>query len=328
MDNFKALLLTKNDDGQSADWVEMGVDDLMDGDVDIRVSHSTINYKDGLAVTGKAPIARRYPLIPGIDLAGVVERSDHPDYKSGDEVLITGREIGESHYGGYAQMARVSGDWIVPKPPSMSRAQTMAVGTAGFTAMLCVMTLEEQGVMPDQGPILVTGAAGGVGSVSIALLDKLGYEVHASTGRPEEGDYLKGLGATAIVDRNTLSERGKPLGPEIWAGVVDTVGSHTLANAIAQTKFDGAVAACGLAQGADLKMTVMPFILRNVTLAGVNSGPIPMARRLEGWRRLGEDLDLGKLDAMTETHKLSEIFELAEEITNGRVRGRMVIEVS
>jgi len=327
MDQFKALLLTKGDDGQKADWVTMGLDDLMDGDVVIRVSHSTINYKDGLAVSGKAPIVRRYPLIPGIDLAGVVETSEHANFKPGDEVLITGREIGESHHGGYAQMARVSGDWIVPKPASMTRAQTMAVGTAGFTAMLCVMTLEEQGVKPDQGPILVTGAAGGVGSVSIALLAKLGYEVHASTGRAEEAEYLKGLGAAKIVDRNTLSEPGKPLGREIWAGVVDTVGSHTLANAIAQTKFDGAVAACGLAQGADLKMTVMPFILRNVALAGVNSGPIAMSRRLEGWRRLGEDLDLAKLDAMTETRKLEDIFELAEEITKGQVRGRVVLEV-
>ena len=211
MDDFKALLLTKDDAGQSANWVDMNVNDLMDGDVLIQVSHSTVNYKDGLAVSGKAPIARRYPLIPGIDLAGVVEKSDHENFKAGDEVLITGREIGESHYGGYGQMARVSGDWIVPKPAGMTRAQTMAVGTAGFTAMLCVMTLEEQGVKPDQGPVLVTGAAGGVGSVSIALLAKLGYEVHASTGRPEEADYLKGLGAVEIVDRNTLSEPGKAL---------------------------------------------------------------------------------------------------------------------
>lgn len=327
MNDFRALLLTKDDGGQSANWVQLNADDLMEGDVVIRVTHTTINYKDGLAVTGKAPIARRYPLVPGIDLAGRVEQSEHADFSPGDEVVITGREIGESHYGGYAQYARVSGDWIVPKPDNMTLAQCMAVGTAGFTAMLSVMTLEEQRVTPDKGPILVTGAAGGVGSVSVALLSKLGYEVHASTGRLEESDYLRGLGAREIVDRDSLNERGKPLGPEIWAGAIDSVGSHTLANVIAQTKFDGAVAACGLAQGADLKMTVMPFILRNVTLAGVNSGPIPMSRRLEAWRRLGEDLDLQKLDAMTQTRKLDDIFELADTITNGQIRGRMVLEV-
>lgn len=327
MDQFKALLLTKNETGQSADWTQMGLDDLMQGDVLIRVSHSTINYKDGLAVSGKAPIARRYPLIPGIDLAGRVERSDHSDFKPGDEVLITGREIGESHHGGYAQMARVPGDWIAAKPGNMTLKQCMAVGTAGFTAMLSVMRLEEHDVTPDKGPILVTGAAGGVGSVAIALLSRLGYEVHASTGRSEEEEYLKGLGASQIVDRNTLSEPGKPLGPETWAGAVDSVGSHTLANVIAQIKFGGTVTACGLAQGADLKMTVMPFILRNITLAGVNSGPIAKARRIEAWRRLGLDLDLEKLDAMTRTRKLDDIFELAEEITNGRVRGRVVLEV-
>ncbi len=327
MEHFKALLLSKGEQGQTAEWVELGLDDLMEGDVLIRVSHSSINYKDGLAVTGKAPIARRYPLIPGIDLAGTVERSDHPSFNAGDEVVITGREIGESHHGGYAQMARVPGDWIVAKPENMSLAQTMAVGTAGFTAMLSVMALERHDVTPDKGPVLVTGAAGGVGSTSVVLLSKLGYEVHASTGRLQEGGYLKDLGAVELVDRNTLSEPGKPLQAERWAGAIDSVGSHTLANVLAQTKFGGTVTACGLAQGADLKMTVMPFILRNVTLAGINSGPIPRDRRVEAWRRLGQELDLDKLDAMTSIRKLDDIFELADEITHGRVRGRMVLEV-
>ena len=283
MSAFKAFVLTKGEKGQQLAWSDFSEADLMDGDVTVHVSHSTINYKDGLALTGKAPVVRRWPMIPGIDFAGKVARSSNPDFKAGDDVILNGWGLGETHLGGYAEVARVKGDWLVAKPAAFSAAEAMAIGTAGYTAMLCVLALERQGVTPDKGPVLVTGAAGGVGSVAIALLAKLGFQVIASTGRSSEADYLKGLGATEIIDRAELSAPGRPLGKERWAGVVDSVGSHTLANAIAQTRYGGAVAACGLAQGMDLPSSVAPFILRGVTLAGVDSVMAPKARRIEAW---------------------------------------------
>lgn len=327
MSRFKALLISKADDGQSVDWTELAEDELMEGDVTMRVTHSTLNYKDGLAVTGKAPIVRNWPMIPGIDLAGVVESSAHGDYKEGDEVLVNGWGLGETHYGGYAERARVKGDWLVPVPSAFSCEDAMAIGTAGYTAMLCVLALEAHDVTPDKGPVVVTGASGGVGSVAIAVLAKLGYEVAASTGRTEEADYLKGLGASEIVDRTEFSGKARPLNRERWAGAVDAVGSTTLANVISQLKYYGCVAACGLAQGPDLPASVMPFILRGVTLQGVESVMAPKAKRMEAWSRLAEDLDIAKLKAMTDVHPLSDVLELAPQIVEGKVRGRVVFAV-
>ena len=327
MSRFKALLISKADDGQSVDWTELAEDELMEGDVTVRVTHSTLNYKDGLAVTGKAPIVRNWPMIPGIDLAGVVESSAHGDYKEGDQVLVNGWGLGETHYGGYAERARVKGDWLVPVPSAFSCEDAMAIGTAGYTAMLCVLALEAHDVTPDKGPVVVTGASGGVGSVAIAVLAKLGYEVAASTGRTEEADYLKGLGASEIVDRTEFSGKARPLNRERWAGAVDAVGSTTLANVISQLKYYGCVAACGLAQGPDLPASVMPFILRGVTLQGVESVMAPKAKRMEAWSRLAEDLDIAKLKAMTDVHPLSDVLELAPQIVEGKVRGRVVFAV-
>ena len=258
--------------GPTVAWQELADGDLMEGDVTVRVSHSTVNYKDGLAVTGKAPVIRRWPMVPGIDFAGTVAASSHPEFKAGDEVILNGWGCGETHFGGYAQIARVKGDWLVKKPAAFTAAETMAIGTAGYTAMLCVLALERNGVTPDKGPVVVTGAAGGVGSVAIALLAKLGYQVIASTGRASEADYLKGLGASEIIDRAELAGPARPLDKERWAGAVDAVGSHTLANVLSMTRYGGAVAACGLAQGMDLPTSVAPFILRGVTLAGVELG--------------------------------------------------------
>jgi acrylyl-CoA reductase (NADPH) len=328
MANFKALLATKNDEGQQVAWTEMSEDELMEGDVTIRVTHSTLNYKDGLAVTGKAPIVRQYPMIPGIDLAGVVTRSDSPDYKEGDEVLVNGWGLGELHFGGYAERARVPASFLVPVPKPLTCADTMAIGTAGYTAMLCVLALEQHDVTPDKGPVLVTGASGGVGSVAVAVLAKLGYEVAASTGRTAEADYLKELGASEIIDREEFSGKPRPLGREKWAGAVDAVGSSTLANVISQLKYYGCVAACGLAQGADLPASVMPFILRGVTLQGCESVMAPKEKRLEAWSRLASDLEMDKLKAMTDTHPLEDVIELAPKILAGQVRGRVVFEVS
>ncbi|MEM9206879.1 MAG: MDR family oxidoreductase [Pseudomonadota bacterium] len=328
MAGFKAVLIEKTDDGQSIGFKDLTEADLMDGDVTVRVSHSTINYKDGLAVTGKAPVVRRWPMVPGIDFAGVVESSTHADWKAGDAVLLNGWGTGETHLGAYAEVSRVPGDWLVRIPQTMTAAQTMAVGTAGYTAMLCVMALEEQGLTPEKGPILVTGAAGGVGSVAIAILSKLGFEVIASTGRESEHDYLNGIGAAMIIDRNELSEKGRPLGKERWAGAVDAVGSTTLANVLAQTKYGGAVAACGLAQGMDLPSTVMPFILRGVTLCGVDSVMVPRPRREAAWARIATDLDLAKLDAMTTTIPFDSVIETAGTILSGGIRGRAVVEIS
>jgi acrylyl-CoA reductase (NADPH) len=300
---------------------------LMDGDVTVRVTHSTINYKDGLSITGKAPVVRRWPMIPGIDFAGAVETSSHPDFKPGDKVLLNGWGAGETHLGGYAQYARVKGDWLIPVPQSLTAAETMAIGTAGYTAMLCVLALEAHDAAPAKGPLLVTGAAGGVGSVATALLSKLGYTVLASTGRPEEEGYLRGLGASEIVARQELSAPGKALDRERWAGAIDTVGSHTLANALAQTKYGGTVAACGNASGMDLPASVAPFILRAVTLAGVDSAYVPKAKRMNAWTRLAQDLDRRKLAAMTQTHDWKEALRLAPEILAGKVRGRIVLEM-
>jgi acrylyl-CoA reductase (NADPH) len=327
MSSFKGLLLTKGETGLSAAWTDLTDADLMDGDVTIRVSHSTINYKDGLAITGKAPVVRRWPMIPGIDFAGEVIASGNPAFKVGDGVILNGWGVGETHLGGYAQRARVKADWLVPRPAAFTPAQAMAIGTAGYTAMLCVLALERNGITPDRGPVLVTGAAGGVGSVAIALLAKLGYTVIASTGRASEADYLKGLGASDILDRAELAGSARPLGKERWAGAVDVVGSNTLANVISMTKYDGCVAACGLAEGMDLPSSVAPFILRGVTLAGVDSVMAPKARRIEAWTRLAHDLDIAKLDAMTVTRPIGDAVKLAPDILAGKVRGRVVLEI-
>jgi acrylyl-CoA reductase (NADPH) len=327
MDKFKALVATKSDNGQRVDWAELRPDDLMDGDVLVRVAHTTINYKDGLAITGRAPIVRRWPLIPGIDLAGTVETSSHAEFNPGDKVVLNGWGIGETHHGGYAELARVKGDWLVPLPQAFSTSQAMAIGTAGYTAMLAVLALEAHEVKPAAGPVLVTGAAGGVGSIATSVLAKLGYEVIASTGRPAEADFLKRLGATSIIERSELSAPARPLGKERWAGAIDVAGSHTLANAIAMTRYGGCVAACGLAQGMDLTTSVAPFILRSVTLCGIDSVMAPKAKRLKAWERLAADLDRNKLDELTERRPLADVTALAPEILAGRVRGRIVLEV-
>ena len=324
---FKALLLTKGPQGQRADWTELSDAELMPGDVLVRITHTTINYKDGLALTGKAPVVRRWPMIPGIDFAGVVADSTHGDFEPGDEVVLNGWGAGETHYGGYAEYARVNGDWLVKRPDVFSAAQAMAIGTAGYTAMLAVMALEDHGVSPDRGPVLVTGAAGGVGSIAVTLLATLGYQVIASTGRQQEADFLKSLGAAEIIDRAELSGPAKPLGRERWAGAVDVAGSHTLANVLSMTRYGGTVAACGLAQGMDLPGTVAPFILRGVTLAGIDSVMCPKPRREAAWQRLARDLDRAKLDALSMARPLTDVLSLAPEILAGKVRGRIVLEV-
>ena len=326
---FRAIRLFKTETGQESRFLDLTDADLMEGDVDVRVDYSTVNFKDGLALTGKSPVVRVWPLTPGIDFAGVVEKSTHAGFKPGDRVVLNGWGVGESHHGGYAQKARVKGDWLVKLPDAISTAHAMAIGTAGYTAMLCVMGLERQGVTPDKGDVVVTGAAGGVGSVAIALLSRLGYRVVASTGRKEaESDYLTGLGAAEIIDRAELSAPGRPLARERWAGAVDVVGSHTLANVLAQIRYGGAVAACGLAQGLDLPGSVAPFILRGVTLAGIDSVMCPTPRRIEAWARLAKELDLGLLDKMTERAVLGDLPALGEAILAGKVRGRVVVDVN
>jgi acrylyl-CoA reductase (NADPH) len=325
MTTFRAVVVDKTEQGQSVAIRELGESDLMDGDVTVRVSHSTLNYKDGLALTGKAPVVRRFPMIPGVDLAGTVETSTHPGFKPGDAVLLNGWGLGETHLGAYAQKARVKGDWLIPLPAGMTPAQAMAVGTAGYTSMLCVMALERHGLRPDRGPVVVTGAAGGVGSVAVTLLARLGWHVIAATGRPQEADYLKGLGAAEIIDRAELAGPVKPLARERWAAGVDSVGSTTLANLLSMTRYGGAVAACGLAGGMDLPATVAPFILRSVALLGVESTMAPQALRLEAWRRLAAELDLDKLAAMTSTIPLDRVVEAGREIVAGKVRGRVVV---
>ena len=327
MSSFKAVRIDKTDTGTSAAFADFSDSDLMEGDVTVRISHSTVNYKDGLAITGKSPVVRRFPMIPGIDFAGVVESSSNPGFKPGDKVLLNGWGTGETHLGGYAQKARVKGDWLVPLPAGLTAAQAMAIGTAGYTAMLCVMALERHGLVPAHGPVVVTGAAGGVGSVAIALLKAAGWHVIASTGRMAEADYLKNLGADEIIDRATLSAPGRPLNKERWAAGIDSVGSHTLANLLAQTKYNGAIAACGLAQGMDLPASVAPFILRNIALLGVESVMCPKPRRLEAWARLARDLDAQKLAAMSTTVPFAKVIEVATEILAGTVRGRIVVEI-
>ncbi len=325
---FKAVLIEKDEAGYRAGVTELDDAALPEGDVTVRVDYSTLNYKDGLAITGKGPVVRKFPMVPGIDLAGTVEASSHAGIVVGDAVVLNGWGVGEGHWGGLAQRARLKGDWLVPLPAAFTPRQAMAIGTAGYTAMLCVMALERHGVTPAQGEVLVTGANGGVGSVAVTLLAKLGYTVVASTGRPQEADYLKTLGAAEIIDRAQLSAPGKPLAKERWAGAVDTVGSHTLANVCASTKYRGAVAACGLAQGMDFPSSVAPFILRGVTLAGVDSVMAPRAERLEAWRRLAQDLDVTRLDLMTHEIGLGEAVATAAALLEGKVRGRVVVDVN
>ncbi|TCQ08942.1 acrylyl-CoA reductase (NADPH) [Rhizobium sp. PP-F2F-G36] len=325
---FKALLTSKDGDTLSTKLVDLTEADLMDGDVTVAVDYSTVNYKDGMAVTGRLPVIQTFPLIPGIDLAGTVEASSHPDFKVGDRVVANGWGLSQSHHGGYAQKARLSGDWLVKLSESLSTKDAMAIGTAGYTAMLSVLALEHGGITPDKGDILVTGANGGVGSVAIALLSGLGYRVIASTGRLEETAYLRELGAAEVIDRNTLSEPGAPVAAERWAGAIDSVGSHTLANVLAQTKYRGVVTSCGLAQGRDLPATVLPFILRNITLAGIDSVNAPQAVRLEAWSRLARDLDLAKLARTTTVIGLAQVPGVAESILGGHVQGRTVVDVN
>ena len=324
---FKAVRADKTESGQTVGFVEMDESELMEGDVTIRVTHSTVNYKDGLALTGKSAIPRRFPMVLGIDLAGIVESSKHPGFRPGDEVLLNGYGLSETHFGGYAARARVLGDWLVRIPDGWTRAEAMAVGTAGYTAALSLIALEAAGVTPAMGPAVVTGAAGGVGSVAVALLAKAGWSVIASTGRMSEADYLKGLGAGEIIERASLSAPGKPLGRERWAAGVDSVGSTTLANVLRQTRYGGAVAACGLAGGMDLPTTVAPFILRGVTLIGIDSVHCPTPRRLEAWRRLAAELDRAKLAAMTETIPFDQVFDAGARILKGETRGRLVVTI-
>lgn len=325
---FRAILLNKTDSGTEAKISELEESQLPAGDVTVRVDYSTINYKDGLAITGKSPVVRKWPMVPGIDLAGTVEASAHADWKPGDKVVLNGWGVGEVHWGGLAQKARLKGEWLVPLPGAFSTRQAMSIGTAGYTAALCVAALERHGVRPSDGEILVTGAAGGVGSVAIALLAKRGFTVVASTGRLSETDYLKSLGAAEVVDRAQFSAPGKPLGKERWAGAVDAVGSHTLANVCATTRYRGVVTACGLAQGMDFPSSVAPFILRGVTLAGVDSVMAPKAERLLAWTLLASDLSADKLDAMTREIPLAEAVPAASDILAGRVRGRIVVDVN
>jgi acrylyl-CoA reductase (NADPH) len=324
---FKAIVIDKTDAGQTVRLTDFDDKDLMDGDVTVRVEYSTVNYKDGLAVTGKAPVVRRFPMIAGIDFAGTVEASSHPAWKPGDKVILNGWGLGETHLGAYAEKARVKGDWLVRLPAGMSARDAMAIGTAGYTAMLAVMALERAGLDPARGAIVVTGAAGGVGSVAIALLAKLGYPVVASTGRPEEAAYLKGLGASEIIERKELSGPGRPLAKERWAGGIDSVGSTTLANVLSMTRYGGAVAACGLAGGMDLPASVAPFILRGVSLLGIDSVMCPLPLRQEAWRRLETDLDRSKIAAMTSEIGLADVIAAGKRIVEGQVRGRIVVKI-
>jgi len=324
---FRAVVIEKGEGGQRVAVQDFDESGLMDGDVTVRVTHSALNYKDGLALTGKAPVVRRFPMIPGIDFAGTVESSTNPEFKSGDAVILNGWGTGETHLGAYGEKARVKGDWLIPLPAGMTAAQAMAIGTAGYTAMLSLMAIERHGVTPAQGPAVVTGAAGGVGSVAIALLAKAGWHVIASTGRAEEADYLKGLGAAEIMDRTELFGPAKPLARERWAAGIDSVGSTTLANLLSMVKYRGAIAACGLAGGMDLPTSVAPFILRGAALLGIDSVMAPKALRLEAWGRLARDLDHAKLAAMTRTIGLDEVISAGAEILAGKVRGRTVVEI-
>lgn len=325
---FKAILVSRDENKkQSVAVTELSEADLMEGDVTVTIDATTVNYKDGLAITGMAPVVRRFPLIPGIDFAGTVRDSAHPDWKPGDRVILNGWGTGETHHGAFAAISRVKGDWLVPLPEGMSARDAMAVGTAGYTAMLSVMALERHGIDRDRGPVVVTGAAGGVGSVAIAILSRLGYKVIASTGRVSETDYLIDLGATEIIAREELSGPAKPLARERWAGGIDAVGSHTLANVLSMTSYGGAVAACGLAGGMDLPTSVAPFILRGVSLLGIDSVMAPKALRLEAWRRIATELDHQKLVRLSTTIGFDDILQAGRDIVEGKIRGRVVVEM-
>ncbi|MFD9900721.1 MDR family oxidoreductase [Mesorhizobium sp. NPDC059025] len=327
-DTFKAILVSRDEDKkQSVTVTELTEADLMEGDVTIAVEATTVNYKDGLAITGKAPMVRRWPLVPGIDFAGTVLSSSHADWHKGDRVILNGWGVGETHYGAYAERARVKGDWLVPLPGGITAHDAMAVGTAGYTAMLSVMALERHGIVPQRGPVIVTGAAGGVGSVAVAVLSKLGYHVIASTGRASEEAYLRDLGAVEIIAREELTGAAKPLAKERWAGGVDAVGSTTLANVLSMTGYGGAIAACGLAGGMDLPSSVAPFILRGVSLLGIDSVMAPKEVRIEAWQRIGRDLDLAKLKALSTTIGFDDIIAAATDIVEGKIRGRVVVDM-
>jgi acrylyl-CoA reductase (NADPH) len=327
MSTFKAIVIDKTEAGQTVRLADFDDKDLMDGDVTVAVEWSTLNYKDGLAVTGKAPVVRRFPMIAGVDFAGTVASSSHPAWQPGDKVILNGWGLGETHLGAYAQKARVKGDWLVRLPQSISARDAMAIGTAGYTAMLAVIALERAGLNPSRGPVIVTGAAGGVGSVAVALLAKLGYAVTASTGRPEEASYLKTLGASDIVERKELTGPVRPLAKERWAGGIDAVGSVTLANVLSMTRYGGAVAACGLAGGMDLPTSVAPFILRGISLLGIDSVMCPLPLRQEAWRRLETDLDRSKIAAMTSEIGLDAVVAAGRRIVEGQVRGRIVVKI-
>jgi acrylyl-CoA reductase (NADPH) len=325
---FKAIVINKDDKGYRAELDQLEESALPAGDVRVRVQYSTLNYKDGLAITGKGPVVRSFPMVPGIDFAGEVLESTSPEFKVGDAVLLNGWGVGEGHWGGLAQQARVKADWLIPLPKGFTAKQALAIGTAGYTAMLCVMALQKHGVKPADGEVLVTGAAGGVGSFAIALLSKLGFTVVASSGRPQEAEYLRSLGAAEVIDRSSLSEPGKPLARERWAAVVDSVGSHTLVNACAATKSEGAVAACGLAQGMDFPGTVAPFILRGVTLYGINSVTVPKAKRIAAYEQLSTLVDLNTLEAISQEISLGEAIQYADALMKGNVRGRVIVDVN
>ena len=325
---FSALLIEKGETGQTVALTSLDETDLPDGDVSIDVEYSTLNYKDGLAITGKSPVVRKFPMVPGIDLAGVVTESSHADWKKGDRVVLNGWGVGETHWGGLAQRARLNGDWLVPLPDNFTARQAMAIGTAGYTASLSVEALVNHGVTPDRGEILVTGATGGLGSVAIALLATAGFTVAAATGKASAAEYLKGLGATTVLDRAELADAGKPMQKERWAGVIDSVGSHTLANACAQTRYGGTVAACGLAQGMDFPASVAPFILRGVSLLGIESVMAPREPRMAAWARLSRDLDASALDAIANEIALGDAIDAAGQLLDGKVRGRIVVDVN
>lgn len=325
---FQGILIEKDDSGYRSSIQEINEEDLPSGNVTVKVTHSTLNYKDALAITGRGPVVRKFPMIPGVDLVGIVEHSSNPAYKIGDGVLVNGWGLGEVHWGGLAQLARLNGDWLIPLPDAFSPQQAMGIGTAGYTAMLCVMSLEKLGIKPSDGEILVTGATGGVGSLATVILTKLGYSVVAVTGRPEEAEYVKKLGAVEIIDRSEFTSLGKPLGKERWAGAVDVVGSHVLANVCATTRYGGVVTACGLAGGIDFTATVAPFILRGISLVGVDSVMCPRSTRLEAWRRLASELDIDKLDLITNEYTLQEAMYLASDLLDGKIRGRIIIDVN
>jgi acrylyl-CoA reductase (NADPH) len=325
---FSAVLINKTEAGQTVGVQQLDEAQLPEGDVTVEVDYSTLNYKEGLAITGKSPVVRKFPMVPGIDLAGTVKQSSHAEWQPGDRVVLNGWGVGETHWGGLAQKARLKGDWLVPLPGAFTPKQAMAIGTAGYTAALCVDALLAHGVKPEQGEVLVTGATGGVGSVAIALLAKAGFKVAAATGKASEAEYLKQLGAATVVDRNELAAAGKPLQKERWAGVVDAVGSHTLANACAQTRYGGAVAACGLAGGMDFPASVAPFILRGVALLGIDSVMAPKAKRLTAWSRLARDLDPALLEVIAREVSLAESINAAAELIAGKVRGRIVVNVN